>query len=72
LVSEPAESTQFLRNGDGMLEEILYISGDRKYHIPPLDPLTVKEIRTVDGQLDMAALNIKAEGIKDIILEDIR
>jgi hypothetical protein len=43
-----------------------------KHKIPALDPLFVKEIRVVDGQLDMAGLDIKVQGIKDIVLEDIR
>jgi hypothetical protein len=50
----------------------LYISGEKKYHIPPLDPLTIKEIRVVDGNLNMAGLDIKVEGINNITLESIR
>jgi hypothetical protein len=44
----------------------------KKFHIPVLDPLIVKEIRAVDGQLDMAGLDIKVEGIKKANLESIR
>jgi hypothetical protein len=50
----------------------MYVSGLKKFHIPVLDPLIIKEIRAVDGQLDMTGLDIKAEGIRDIILESIR
>jgi hypothetical protein len=32
----------------------------------------VKEIRAVDGQLDMVGLDIKVEGIRNAILENIR
>jgi hypothetical protein len=49
-----------------------YVSGVKKFHIPVLDPLIVKEIRAVDGQIDMAGLDIKVEGIKKAILENIR
>jgi hypothetical protein len=44
----------------------------KKFHIPVLDPLIVKEIRAVDGQIDMAALDVKVEGIKNASLESIR
>jgi hypothetical protein len=50
----------------------VYISGLKKFHIPVLDPLIVKEIRAVDGQLDMAALEVKVEGIKSANLQSIR
>jgi hypothetical protein len=34
--------------------------------------LVVKEIRAVDGQIDMAGLDIKVEGIKNAKVESIR
>jgi hypothetical protein len=34
--------------------------------------LVVKEIRAVDGQLDMAAMDVKVEGIKNAHLDSIR
>jgi hypothetical protein len=44
----------------------------KKFHIPVLDPLIVKEIRAVDNQIDMAGLDIKVEGIKNASVESIR
>jgi hypothetical protein len=48
------------------------VSGLKKFHIPVLDPLIVKEIRAVDGQIDMAAKDVRVEGIKNAIVENIR
>jgi hypothetical protein len=50
----------------------MYVSGIKKFQIPVLDPLIVKEIRAVDGQLDMVGQDIKVEGIRNAILESIR
>jgi hypothetical protein len=50
----------------------MHVSGLRKLHIPVLDPLIVKEIRAVDEQLEMAGLDVKVEGIRNAILENIR
>jgi hypothetical protein len=44
----------------------------KKLQIPVLDPLIVKEIRAVDGQIEMAALDVRVEGIKNASLNTIR
>nr|UES72773.1 ssp1 protein [Reticulitermes aculabialis] len=48
------------------------IDGLKQYHIPVLDPLYVTEVRTVDGDLDMGAQNVTAEGIRNIIIKSVR
>jgi hypothetical protein len=48
------------------------IAGSKKYHIPVLDPLHVTEVRATDLGLDMVGRDIKAAGIRDIVLKDIR
>lgn len=47
------------------------VKGDRKYNIPVLDPLLIKEISAVDGNLDLAGSDINIVGIKDAVLENI-
>jgi hypothetical protein len=50
----------------------LDVAGLKQYHIPVLDPLYVTEVRAVDGDLDMAAKNVKVEGIRNIIIKNVR
>ncbi|GFG36384.1 hypothetical protein Cfor_06103 [Coptotermes formosanus] len=44
----------------------------KEYHIPVLDPLYVAEVRALDTGLDMAAKNVTVEGMRNIVLQNIR
>ena len=50
----------------------LHIAGLKKYHVPVLDPLTITEVRAKDGDLDMVGRDIKVEGIRNILLKNVR
>jgi hypothetical protein len=48
------------------------VPGLKEYHIPVLDPLYVAEVRALDTGLDMAAKNVTVEGMRNIVLQNIR
>jgi hypothetical protein len=50
----------------------LQFAGIKKYHIPVLDPLQVTEVRASDAGLDMVGRDIKAEGLRNIMLKDVK
>jgi hypothetical protein len=52
------------------------LKGDKKYRIPPLDPLNVQEVVLTDGGARAAGLrlvlkNVKAYGLKDCEIDKI-
>ena len=56
----------------GLVMMRLDVAGLKQYHIPVLDPLYVTEVRTIDGDLDMAAQNVTVEGMRNIIIKSVR
>ncbi|PNF31886.1 hypothetical protein B7P43_G07896 [Cryptotermes secundus] len=69
-LKDPEFNACALKNAREALPHI--VNGLKKFQIPVLDPLIVEEIRAVDGQIDMAGLNVRVEGIRNAILESIR
>jgi hypothetical protein len=49
-----------------------YISGDRKYGVPPLDPLLIEKLSMTQSGITATSLNFTIVGLKDVIIEDFR
>jgi hypothetical protein len=50
----------------------LCISGDPKYGIPLLDPISIQEASVKDSGITIIARDFIVEGIRDAVLQDMR
>jgi hypothetical protein len=59
-----------------MLYELMssgaHVPGDRKYGVPVLDPMLIKQLTTKHGGLTATSRNSTVVGVKDVVIEDIR